>query len=104
MTDKRAPISKLRRQILTRQGVQPEPKTKRMLTVNEQPDLFHKTDKMKVLELRFHVKIENIIFKGSLLDVVQFFKGEVDKTTVSKWRKSIQEQIGRVYMKEGKHD
>ena len=83
------PTSKIRRKVLKRAGVLPAPYTKRMQTVDEQPDKFPKTDKMKVLELRYHLKLEDIIFKGSLTDVVKQFGNEVERSTVSKWRKYI---------------
>lgn len=83
------PSAKLRRQILGNRGVKPAKRTKRLQTVDEQPDSFPKTAKMKMLEYKYHIKIEVILFDGSLADVVRFLNGEVDKSTVSKWRKRI---------------
>jgi len=63
-----------------------------MLTVDEQPDIFHKTSTMKLIEYKYHIKIENEIFLGSLMDVVRRFNYDIDKSTVSKWRKYIKER------------
>jgi len=91
----RTPTAKLRRQILERRGVVPAKKTKRLLAVDDQPDMFPKTHTMKMLEYKYHIKLEVILFDGSLAEVVQFLNGEVDKSTVSKWRKRYQEYMRR---------
>jgi len=91
----RTPTAKLRRQILGRRGVVPAKKTKRLLAVDEQPDMFPKTDRMKKLEYKYHIKLEVVLFDGSLAEVVQFLNGEVDKSTVSKWRKRYMEYMRR---------
>lgn len=87
----RTPIAKLRRQILGNRGVKPIKKTKRLVPVHEYPDSFPKTTKMKMLEYKYHIKLEVVLFNGSLSDVVQFLNGEVDKSTISKWRKRYME-------------
>jgi len=84
--EKNTPVSALRRQIFARQGVKPAKRTKHLQTVDEQPDSFPKTSKMKMLEYKYHIKLEVILFDGSLAEVVQFLNGEVDKSTISKWR------------------
>lgn len=96
MTD-RTPITKLRKQILEARGVTPEPKTKRLLKPEELPDLYPKTPQMKLIELRYKVRLEQVIFKGSLLDICKQFNWEIDKSTVSRWRKHIRHYIGKVY-------
>ena len=87
MTENSVPISKLRRQIFTRKGVQPAKKTKRLQTVDEQPDCMPKTSKMKMLEYKYHIKLEVCLFSGSLSEVCRFLNNEVDRSTISKWRK-----------------
>ena len=84
------PMAKLRRQIFDRKGVKPAKRTKRLLTVDEQPDLFPKTSKMKMLEYKYHIKLEVILFDGSLDEVVHFLNNEVDRSTISKWRTKYQ--------------
>lgn len=80
------PVAKLRRRILNNRGVVVEKKTKRLLKINEQPDNFPKTSKMKMLEYKYHIKLDVILFDGSLDEVVQFLNGEIDRSTISKWR------------------
>ena len=94
----RLPLAQLRRQILNNRGVKPAKRTKRLLTIDEQPDSFPKTAKMKMLEYKYHIKLDVILFDGSLSQVVQFLNGEVDRSTISKWRTRYQK-----YMEE-KHD
>ena len=91
MSDK-TPLTKLRKQILDRRGVKLAKHTKHPLTVDEQPDFFHKTPKMKMLEYKYHIKLETILFSGSLTDAVKMLNYEVDKSTISKWRKYIRYQ------------
>lgn len=91
------PIARLRRKILSDKGVVLKKHTKQLLTVDEQPDIFPKTPTMKMLEYKYHIKIELIIFKGSLSDVVQLLHGDIDASTISKWRKYVQSHIGKVY-------
>ena len=87
MAEKRTPVALLRRKILEHGGVQPAKRTKKLLTIDEQPDSFPKTSKMKMLEYKYHIKLDVLLFNGSLDDVAQFLNGEVDRSTVSKWRK-----------------
>ncbi len=92
--EKRTPISQLRNQVLNHRGVKPAKRTKRLLTVDEQPDSFPKTAKMKMLEYKYHIKLDVLLFNGSLDDVVQFLNGEIDRSTVSKWRKRYNQYNG----------
>lgn len=94
MTD-RTPSARLRRQILNHKGVQPAKRTKRLQTVDEQPDSFPKTAKMKMLEYKYRIKLEFILWDGSLDDVVRFLNNEVDRATISKWRKRYQKYTER---------
>ena len=80
------PLAKLRRQILDHRGVKPAKRTKRLLTIDEQPDSFPKTTKMKMLEYKYHIKLEVILFDGSLDEIVRFLNSEIDRSTISKWR------------------
>ena len=83
----RTPLAKLRRQILNNRGVKPLKKSKRLVPVHEYPDSFPKTAKMKMLEYKYHIRLEVILFDGSLDDVAKFLSSEVDRSTISKWRK-----------------
>jgi len=85
MPDK-MPVAQLRRQILSHRGVKPLKKTKHLVPVHEYPDSFPKTSKMKMLEYKYHIKLEVILFDGSLAEVVQFLNGEVTRSCVCRWR------------------
>lgn len=97
MTD-RTPLTKLRRKILTGRGIATTaPRTKRPLTEADLPDPYPKSPHMKYLEIKYTTKLELVIFKGSLSDICQRFNWEVDRSTISRWRKHIQSYIGKVY-------
>jgi len=81
--------SSLRKSILKQAGKYAAPRTKKMLRAGELPDTFPKTHSMKLLEFEFNTPIEEIIFKGSLNEVVDYIHHRVDRSTISKWRKHI---------------
>lgn len=93
MVEKRTPISKLRAQVLNQRGVKPAKRTKKLQTVDEQPDTWPKTDKMKALEYKYHIKLDSCLLNGSLSEVVKFLNYEVDRSTISKWRKRYNNYI-----------
>jgi len=93
----RTSTAELRRRILGARGVKPAKYTKRMLTTDQQPDDYPKTPKMKMLEYKYHIKLESILFKGSLLDVCRMLHYEVDRSTISRWRNYVTKELGRVY-------
>ena len=94
MTD-RVPIAELRRRILKDAAVVPAPKTKKLIPEADVHDLYPKTPQMKYIETKYHIRLELTIYKGSLTDVVQLFGGEVDRSTISRWRKHISKYVWR---------
>lgn len=86
-------ITGLRRKILRDSGRTMTKHTKHLIPISAAPDTFPKTPLMKTLEYKYNIKIEEEIFTGSLLDVVLRFNSDIDRTTISKWRKYIKEQI-----------
>ena len=91
------PFSRLRKQILDRKQIALQPHTRKPVPLADLPDEYPKSPKMKYLEVKYHCKIEVIIYNRSLSDVVAYFKGEVDRSTVSRWRKHISIHLGLVY-------
>lgn len=89
----RVPTSRLRRQILGGRGVRPEKRTKKLKPISHAPDTWPKTTKMKELEYKYNIKIEVILFDGSLDDVVKFLNEDVDRSTISKWWKRYEEYM-----------
>ena len=85
----KTPITKLRRQIMRRQGLAPVKKTKRLVPVSHIPDSFPKTTKMKEMEYKYDIKMESMLWAGSLNEVVQLLNGDVDRSTISRWREYV---------------
>lgn len=90
------PIAKLRRQILKSKDVVLEKHTRKPIKMVDLPDEYPKTSEMKYLESKYNIHLEKVIFIGSLTDVEQRFKGEVDRSTISRWRKHIRKYLGIV--------
>jgi hypothetical protein len=100
-TGTRTSLSKLQRKILQGRGIgKLTPGTKQPVLTEDMPDEYLKTPKMKYFESRFKCRIEKIIFKGSLSDAVRYFRDEVDRATVSRWRKHIRQYLGIVEVTE----
>ncbi len=92
-------IAGLRRSILKRKGVVPEPRTKKLVIPATLPDAFPKSDKMKLLEHMFNCRIEDEIFKGTLNGLCIRFKYKVTRSTLSRWRHYIYEQLALIAFK-----
>ena len=86
-------LAELRRRILKQKDVTPAKHTRKMLSFEEQPDDYPKTSTMKYIELKYRVRLEKEIYTGSLNDVCKRFNYEIDRSTISRWRKHI-----RVYV------
>ena len=77
----------LKQKILKKRNVVLEPRTKNPISVDEMPTPFHKTTRMKLIELKHGVPIQELVSVGSIDDVAYVIG--VDRSTVSKWRKRI---------------
>jgi hypothetical protein len=82
-----------------RGGISFEPNTRNVVTPDEAKTKFHKTTKMRFLELKLHKPIQEIICNGkSIYDLEAelnklIFPEKVDVTTISKWRVMINESF-----------
>ena len=92
----RKPISHIHRQILDRAGVTHQKHTRKLIPIEDTPDIFPKTPKMKYLETKYKCKMEAVIFHWSLDEVVAQFHQEVDRSTISRWRKYVRRYLGKV--------
>jgi len=92
----KVPLSRLKRQILQREGVVLEKHTRRPVRVEDLPDEYPKTPKMKYFEAKYHCHIEQVVFKYSLSDCASYFNSEVDRSTISRWRAHIRQYLGIV--------
>ena len=79
--------------MLDRHGVSATAGTRELVSAGARPDTFAKTKFMKLLEYKYNIRIEDILFSGSLNEVVKLLHGEVDRSTLSKWRKRINESL-----------
>ena len=85
-------IASLRKRILRDRGIRP-PKhhyqSQFEQPVEWLPEEFQKTPIMKYIEMRYNVKLRIDIFIGSLAEVCQRYNWDVDRCTISRWRKYI---------------
>tara|TARA_Y100000310_G_scaffold345865_1_gene471877 strand:+ start:21851 stop:22030 length:180 start_codon:yes stop_codon:yes gene_type:complete len=44
---------------------------------------------MKYLELKYNMAVELTIFNGSLDDIVRLVNYEIDRSTISRWRRHV---------------
>lgn len=91
MTDS-TPIRKLRRQLLNRHHLAPAPATKALVNPATLPSKYHKTPTQLMLEYKYHILLEDLLSHGSLNDICTSLGNEVDRATISKWRKGFKEQ------------
>jgi|SRR3990167_217438 len=92
----RTPITKLKRQLLSRKQVALLPYTRKPVRAPEPPDEYPKTAQMKYLEVKYHCQLKIVLFSKSLSDAEQFFHSEVDRTTLSRWRARVHKYLGLV--------
>lgn len=90
--------AELRRRIIKEHGVTPH-RVPYYLPEQEPYDEtsvdFHKTPKMKYIEIKCGILLKNDIYLGSLNEVCSRYGWEVDRSTVSRWRKVIRRYIIR---------
>lgn len=86
---------KLRQQILKERGlIPPKPKKVKLPIVQPEEDIttienIPLLPKMKYIEAKYNVKVKTDIFIGSINDVCQRYKWEVDRSTISRWRRYL---------------
>ena len=82
----------IRRRILKEHGLKPH----RVPNTVEAPEPydeskvdFIKTSLMRYIEEKYNILLKNDIYIGSINDVCSRYKWEVDRATISRWRKYI---------------
>ena len=96
MTDK-VSTAELRRRIIKEHGLIPPKHPPFFLP--DQPEYdesavdFPKTDLMKYIELKYSVSLKLDIYRGSINDVCSRYGWEVDRATISRWRKIIRRYL-----------
>ena len=92
------PSSRIKKRILKERGIQLAKHSKKILTHDELPSVFRKTNLMRLIELKFHNTLDKLIFTGSIYAVGK--RLGVDASTVSKWRKIISEAKEKKFWKQ----
>lgn len=91
-------IVKLRHQIMKERGLVPPKPRKVKLPLLQQEEWipseeFPMLPKMKYIEAKYNVKVKTDIFIGSLNDVCQRYNWEIDRSTISRWRKYLKRYL-----------
>lgn len=81
--------SEIRKKILSQRQIQLAPRTRKPITHDDAPSPYPKSRLMKYIELKFHNKLENLIFKGTIYEAAK--KYSISPSVVSKWRKLIRD-------------
>lgn len=90
-------IREIRRRIIKEHGLTPTKHPPYFLP--EQPEYdesavdFRKTDLMKYIEVKYNIKLKLDIYRGSINDVCSRYGWEVDRATISRWRKVIRRYL-----------
>ena len=80
--------SDIRKRILKQRGVEFKRLSRKPVLVADLPASYPKTTLMKLIELRFKDKLDNLIFTGTIYEVER--RLGIDATTISKWRRLIE--------------
>ena len=54
---------------------------------------YPKTDLMRYIEAKYGIKLKLDIYRGSINDVASRYNWEVDRSTISRWRKVIRRYL-----------
>ena len=85
----RLPVAELRRRVLEGVPLEPVPEPLPESTLVT----WRKTSKLLMLEYRYKLRIEDFLWRCSLAEVVVLLGGEVDKSTVSRWRAAAEKEV-----------
>ena len=81
--------SEIRKRILKQRGVELKKHTRKPVSVDQLPAPYDKTRLMQLIELRFGMRLDDLIFVGTIYEAEK--RLGVDATTISKWRKLVSE-------------
>jgi len=89
------PTARLRQRILKERGLIPPKPKKVKLPINHEPEDLTIIEnipllpKMKYIEAKYNIKVKTDIFIGSINDVCSRYKWEIDRSTISRWRRYL---------------
>ncbi|KKM75280.1 hypothetical protein LCGC14_1391880 [marine sediment metagenome] len=88
--------AELRKRILKEHGLIPR-KRQFFLPDSEEYDEssvdYPKTDLMKYIESKYNIILKLDVYRGSINDVCSRYNWEVDRATISRWRKHIRRYL-----------
>ena len=90
--------SDIRKRILKQRGVELKRLSRKPVLIADLPAPYPKTALMKLIELRHRDKLDNLIFTGTIYEVEK--RLGVDATTISKWRKLIEQAKEKEYFEQ----
>ena len=79
--------SDIRKRLLKQRGVEFKRLSRKPIPLAELPSSYPKSNLMRLIEMKFKAKLEDLIFIGTIYEVEK--RLGVDATTISKWRKLI---------------
>lgn len=91
------PIAEIRRRIIKEHGLIPPKPPPYFLPEGEPYDEskvdFPKTSLMRLIETKYNILLKMDIYKGSINDVCSRYEWQVDRSTISRWRKIIRRYL-----------
>ena len=90
--------AEIRRRILKERGIVLKKGSRKPVSIEELPSSYRKTNLMRLTELRFKDRLENLIFKGTIYEVEKLLG--VDASTISKWRRAVSEAFFNQFVPE----
>ena len=91
--------SEIRSRLLKQRGVELKRLTRKPVTVDDLPSRFRKTRTMRYIELKFGKCLEDLIMSGTI--DYQAKRLGLDRSTICKWRKVIDEVFWRDFPSQG---
>jgi len=82
--------SNIRKRLLKQRGVELKRLTRKPVTVDDLPSAYRKTRLMRYIELKFGKHLEDLIMVDATIYELEK-KLKVDASTISKWRKLLNE-------------
>lgn len=79
--------SDIRKRILKQRGVELKRLSRKPVQYEDMSSSFRKSTLMRLVEMKYRDKLENLIFKGTIYETA--IRLGIDATTVSKWRTLI---------------
>ena len=80
-------LKDIRKQVMKQRGKEFKRLTRQPVSIDETPAPYHKSNLMRLIEVKHKNTLDNLIYKGTIYEVEK--RLGVDATTISKWRRII---------------